>query len=92
VDIGQVGIGHWLIFPTRRLSPHVQPKPLMRSQRSDRSNQPNSGYNGIFVLFGQYFDHGLDFIEKGGNIGADGQRARIVIPLGDLATTFSSWV
>jgi len=25
------------------------------------------GSNGFFVLFGQFFDHGLDFIDKGGN-------------------------
>ncbi|MEH2382415.1 MAG: peroxidase family protein [Nostoc sp.] len=56
--------------------------PFIRSQRSDRSsNQSKSGYSGVFVLFGQYLDHGLDFIEKGGNIGADGKSAKIVIPL-----------
>jgi len=32
--------------------------------------------SGWFVLFGQFFDHGLDFIDKGGNNGA-----KIVIPL-----------
>jgi Ca2+-binding RTX toxin-like protein len=31
--------------------------------------------SGIFTLFGQFFDHGLDFIDKGG------QGAKIVIPL-----------
>jgi Ca2+-binding RTX toxin-like protein len=31
--------------------------------------------SGIFTLFGQFFDHGLDFIDKGG------QGARIIIPL-----------
>jgi hypothetical protein len=31
--------------------------------------------SGIFTLFGQFFDHGLDFINKGG------QGAKIVIPL-----------
>jgi Ca2+-binding RTX toxin-like protein len=56
--------------------------PFIRSQRSDRNtNQSQSGYSGVFVLFGQYFDHGLDFIEKGGNIGANGKSAKIVIPL-----------
>ena len=34
--------------------------------------------SGIFTIFGQFFDHGLDFIEKGG------QGAKIIIP---LATT-----
>jgi Animal haem peroxidase len=32
-------------------------------------------------VFGQYFDHGLDFIEKNGNVGANGQSAKLVIPL-----------
>ncbi|MCS3744356.1 peroxidase family protein [Rhizobium sp. BK661] len=31
--------------------------------------------SGIFTLFGQFFDHGLDFIDKGG------QGAKIIIPL-----------
>ena len=31
--------------------------------------------SGIFTIFGQFFDHGLDFINKGG------QGAKIVIPL-----------
>jgi Ca2+-binding RTX toxin-like protein len=55
--------------------------PFIRSQRTDTGNQSQSGFSGMFVLFGQYLDHGLDFIEKGGNIGADGKSAKIVIPL-----------
>ncbi|MDB5562453.1 MAG: heme peroxidase, partial [Hyphomicrobiales bacterium] len=31
--------------------------------------------SGIFTLFGQFFDHGLDFIDKGG------QGAKVIIPL-----------
>jgi Animal haem peroxidase len=48
------------------------PTPFIRSARQG---------SGVFTLFGQYFDHGLDYIEKGGNINANGQSAKIVIPL-----------
>jgi Ca2+-binding RTX toxin-like protein len=51
------------------------------SRSNDQNNQPRSGGSGIFTVFGQYFDHGLDFIEKNGNIGANGQSAKLVIPL-----------
>jgi Ca2+-binding RTX toxin-like protein len=51
------------------------------SRSNDQNNQPRSGGSGIFTIFGQYFDHGLDFIEKNGNIGANGQSAKLVIPL-----------
>jgi hypothetical protein len=37
--------------------------------------------NGFFVLFGQFFDHGLDFIDKGGTLAANGQPATIKIAL-----------
>ncbi len=37
--------------------------------------------NGFFVLFGQFFDHGLDFIDKGGTLGANGRPTTIKIAL-----------
>jgi Ca2+-binding RTX toxin-like protein len=54
---------------------------FMGSQRTDELGRAEAGYSGLFVLFGQYLDHGLDFIEKGGNISADAKSAKIVIPL-----------
>jgi Ca2+-binding RTX toxin-like protein len=47
---------------------------------SDINGQSQSGGSGIFAMFGQYFDHGLDFINKGGNV-TNGQSAKVVIPL-----------
>ncbi|MEO6092863.1 MAG: peroxidase family protein [Novosphingobium sp.] len=42
----------------------------------------DASYSGWFVLFGQFFDHGLDFIDKGGNLDSvTGKPASVVIPL-----------
>jgi len=37
--------------------------------------------NGFFAIFGQFFDHGLDFVGKGGNTDAAGKTVKITIPL-----------
>ena len=43
-----------------------------------------ASYSGWFVLFGQFFDHGLDFIGKRGNKDIDTQQgADVVIPLAE---------
>ncbi|MCB2073915.1 MAG: cadherin-like domain-containing protein [Novosphingobium sp.] len=45
------------------------------------TNPGDPSYTGLFVLFGQFLDHGLDLLGKGANLDPDtGTSAKIIIP------------
>ncbi len=53
--------------------------PFVRNQNTSAGDP---SYSGWFVLFGQFFDHGLDFIDKGGNTNpSTGKGYSVTIPL-----------
>jgi Ca2+-binding RTX toxin-like protein len=60
------------VVTARDGTPTVQTENIVRNVNTLPGDPSTSG---IFTLFGQFFDHGLDFIDKGG------QGAKIVIPL-----------